>query len=167
MLVTLKSCSEVYPVQIRVNAMGVWHKNTECEINETDQNGRQYKALTQQAYLKANLMDIPAKHVSVHAKMWILKGRFSIVAMQAECLPQQPCNSALSFDIRSLALACQLRSSTLMAKPSNTIPGFTSNYMMQLFSKSRIIPEKTYASSARSWQQLQSRNSFLLCLHSS
>lgn len=78
MLVTLKRCSEVYTVQTSGNATGVWHKNTESEIYESDQNGRQYKTLIQQAYLKANLKDVPAKHASVRAKMWILKGRFSI-----------------------------------------------------------------------------------------
>lgn len=49
--------------------MGVGHKNTECGINEGMKNEREYKVSTQQAFLKADLNEIPAKHVNVHAKL--------------------------------------------------------------------------------------------------
>lgn len=127
MLVTQESHSEVC-TRARGPGVGVWHKNTECGIKESDQNETEHKSSTQQALLKPDLKDLSEKQADAHDKMWILWEGLAFSYANWLFSP-----AGLAFYNLLWPPFCQLNSSSLMVKQSNT--GFINNYMTWLFSK--------------------------------
>lgn len=101
---------------------------TQCRIKESDQNETEHKSSTQQALLKTDLKDLSEKQVGAHDKMWILQEGLAFSYANWLFSP-----AALAFYNLLWPQFCQLNSSSLMVKQSNT--GFINNYMTWLFSK--------------------------------